>query len=67
MYTVQEDNFTCSTIIIIIIGMTALYGPWSFFDFLTAGFLQGGAITPHPTTNLEDQASVFVTPGDRVT
>jgi hypothetical protein len=34
----------------------------SSLDFLTTGFLQGGLSTPRPTPNLEDQASVFVTP-----
>jgi hypothetical protein len=66
MYTVQENNFMCSTTTIII-GMAALYGPLSSLDFLTTGFLEGGAITARPATNLEDQASVFVTPRDRAT
>jgi hypothetical protein len=49
---------------IIVFGMTALYGPWPSLDFLTTGFLLGvgGLSTPHPASNLEDQASLFVTP-----
>jgi hypothetical protein len=54
-------------IIIIIIGMTTVYGPWPSLDFLTTGFLQGGAVNPKSNLQLEDQASVFVTPEDRVT
>jgi hypothetical protein len=36
-------------------------------DFLKTGILQSEAVKPTPTPNLEDQTSVFVTPGDRVT
>jgi hypothetical protein len=35
-------------IIIIIIGMTARYGPQSSLDFLTTGFLRGGSVNPTP-------------------
>jgi hypothetical protein len=35
-------------------------------DFLTR-FLWGGATTPTPNPNLEDQVLVFVTPGNRMT
>jgi hypothetical protein len=52
---------------------TILVGPknWPGRDgtlyFMITGFLQGGAVNPTPNPNLEDQASAFVTPGDRVT
>jgi hypothetical protein len=35
-------------LLIIIIGMTALYGPLPSLDFLTTGFLQAGAVNPTP-------------------
>jgi hypothetical protein len=54
--------------IIIIIGM---YGPvWAttFLGFPDQHDFYGvGLLTPRPTPNLEDQTSVFMTPGDRVT
>jgi hypothetical protein len=34
--------------------------------FATITFLQGRIVSQRPTPNLEDQASVFMTPGDRV-
>jgi hypothetical protein len=37
-----------------------------FWGFVTITFLQGWIFNPAPTSNLEDQASVFMTPGDRV-
>jgi hypothetical protein len=36
-----------------------------FRGFVTITFLQGWIVSPTP--NLEDQASVFMTPGDRMT
>jgi hypothetical protein len=33
---------------------------------VTAVFLWRGVVSPTPTPNLEDQVSVFMTPGDRV-
>jgi hypothetical protein len=35
-----------------------------FWGFITITFLQGWIVSPAP--NLEDQVSVFMTPGDRV-
>jgi hypothetical protein len=35
-----------------------------FWGFVTIIFLQGWIVSPTP--NLEDQASIFITPGDRV-
>jgi hypothetical protein len=37
------------------------------WSFVTIPFLQGSLLDQRPTPNLEDQASVFMTPGDRVT
>jgi hypothetical protein len=37
-----------------------------FWDFVTITFLQGWIVSQRPTPNLEDQVSVFMTPGDRV-
>jgi hypothetical protein len=64
-------------IITIVFDMTALYEPlpylkvkaagYSTLNFLTTGFLQGWAVNPIPNLNLEDEASIFVTPRDRVT
>jgi hypothetical protein len=34
--------------------------------FLTVDFLQGGVAAPRPTPNLEDQVSIFISPGDWV-
>jgi hypothetical protein len=42
------NNFLFRRAFIIIIGMTALYGPQPSLDFLTTGFLQGGAVNPTP-------------------
>jgi hypothetical protein len=36
------------------------------WGFVTITFLQGWIVSPRPTPNLEDQVSVFMTPGDRV-
>jgi hypothetical protein len=36
------------------------------WDFVTITFLRGCIVSPRPTPNLEDQVSVFMTPGDRV-
>jgi hypothetical protein len=36
------------------------------WGFLTVTFLEGWVVSPAPNSNLEDQASVFVTPGDRM-
>jgi hypothetical protein len=53
--------------------MTALYEPYpsseafSSLDFLTTGFLRGGAVNPTPKPQPGDQASAFATPGDKVT
>jgi hypothetical protein len=57
-------------IIIIIIIIIWLYSPIRalaspFWSFLTITFLRGWIVSPAP--NPEDQVSVFMTPGDRVT
>jgi hypothetical protein len=36
------------------------------WGFVTITFLLGCIVSPRPTPNLEDQVSVFMTPGDRV-
>jgi hypothetical protein len=39
-----------------------------FWCFITITFFyRAGLLVQHPTPNLEDQASVFITPGDTVT
>jgi hypothetical protein len=38
-----------------------------FWGFLTVTFLQGWIVSPAPNPNQEDQVSVFMTHGDRVT
>jgi hypothetical protein len=35
-------------------------------DFLTTGFLRGGAVSPTPNPNLEDQGTVFMFVGNRM-
>jgi hypothetical protein len=37
-----------------------------YWGFVTITFLQGWIVSQAPKPNLEDQVSVFVTPGDRV-
>jgi hypothetical protein len=37
-----------------------------FWCFVTITFYGAGFLVQRPTPNLEDQASVFMTPGDRV-
>jgi hypothetical protein len=57
---------------IIIIIMIWLYSPIRAlaspknWGFVTITFLRGCIVSPAPNPNLEDQASVFMTPGDRV-
>jgi hypothetical protein len=47
---------------------TAQFGPWPpLLGFVTIAFSQGWIVSPAPNPNLEDQVSVFMTPGDRVT
>jgi hypothetical protein len=41
-------------------------GRLTFWGFVTITFLRVGLLVQRPTPNLEDQASVFMTPGDRV-
>jgi hypothetical protein len=50
-------------------GCTAQFGPWPpLLEFRNNNLFYGaGLLVQRPTPNLEDQASVFVTPGDRVT
>jgi hypothetical protein len=36
------------------------------WGFVTITLLRGWIVSPAPTPNLEDQTSVFMTPGDRV-
>jgi hypothetical protein len=36
------------------------------WGFVTITFYRAGLLVQHPTPNLEEQASVFMTPGDRV-
>jgi hypothetical protein len=43
-------------------GCTAQFGPWPPL----MGFRNAGLLVQRPTPNLEDQVSVFITPGDRV-
>jgi hypothetical protein len=38
-----------------------------FWGFVTITFYRAGLLVQRPTPNLEDQVSVFMTPGDRVT
>jgi hypothetical protein len=38
----------------------------SLWGFVTITFYRAGLLVQRPTPNLEDQASVFMTPGDRV-
>jgi hypothetical protein len=47
---------------------TAQVGPWPpFLGFLNNNLFTGiGLLVQRPTPNLEDQASVFMTPGYRV-
>jgi hypothetical protein len=47
---------------------TAHIGPWPpLLRFRDSSFFYGvGLLAPRPTPNLEDQVSVFMTPGDRV-
>jgi hypothetical protein len=49
-------------------GSTAQIGPWPLFlGFRNNNLFYGaGLLVQRPTPNLEDQASVFMTPGDRV-
>jgi hypothetical protein len=49
-------------------GPTAHIGPWPplFLRFRNSSFYGVGLLAPRPTPNLEDQVSVFMTPGDRV-
>jgi hypothetical protein len=49
-------------------GPTAHIGPWPpLLRFQNSSFFYGvGLLAPRPTPNLEDQVSVFMTPGDRV-
>jgi hypothetical protein len=64
----RETEFHTHTIFIIIIfSMTAPYGSRLPLDILTTGFLRGGGVNPTPKPNPEDQDSVFVTSGDKVT
>jgi hypothetical protein len=37
-----------------------------FWGFVTITFYRAGLLVQRPTPNLEDQASVFMTPGDMV-
>jgi hypothetical protein len=37
-----------------------------FWGFVTITFYRAGLLVQRPTPNLEDQASVFMNPGDRV-
>jgi hypothetical protein len=48
-------------------GSTAQFVPWPPpLGFRNNNFLQGWIVNPAPNHNLEDQVSVFMTPGDRV-
>jgi hypothetical protein len=65
--TIYRQIHDIITVIIIIIW---LYSPsralaFPFWGFLIT-FYRAGLLVQRPTPNLEDQASVFMTPGDRV-
>jgi hypothetical protein len=43
-----------------------LLNGYHILGFLTVDFSRVGSLAPRPTPNLEDQVSIFISPGDRV-